>query len=267
MSILTPTRRAVKLYPLAPSKRRDRPFGEGLDEPRPTILVIKAIRYEATVLQGDDSTAVVRLVKLAGKGEVYDVSRGADGLIRCDCPDYEFSKAGTSSLCKHGTACVEAGLIEAPAPVANPGPVNRVGHLLPRAVPVAKIEPVATPEPKPARTWTDAQWRRAEYFHLQPPAGMKRPIAAKAPAPAAAPVVKPSGVEKLDAAWHLGYCLGSDGVNAAPSTRWAADMKASFLDGFAWGEQQRDADLEATVAMYREMEMADMPSHFAECYA
>ena len=106
MNIFTAPYLRVKttMHPLTRAGRTPHPFGEGLDTPRPTVLVIKAIRYEATVLQGDDSTAVVRLVKLAGRGEIYDVSRSADGLVKCDCPDYEFSKAGTSSLCKHGRA-------------------------------------------------------------------------------------------------------------------------------------------------------------------
>jgi hypothetical protein len=82
-----------------------------------------------------------------------------------------------------------------------------------------------------------------------------------------APTTPVSPEARLDAAWHSGYCLGADGIDAAPRKVWAADIQAAFLDGFTWGRQQRDADLEATAAMYAEMESADMPGHFAHCYA
>jgi len=136
-------------HPLTRSDRPSRPFGEGLDKPRPVVLTIRGVRYQAEPFTGQDGTAVVRLVKQARDGAVYDVSRSAsDGLVRCTCPDYEFSKAGTASPCKHGAACVEAGLIAAPAPVANIGQTNRVGHLLPTDRPaVAKVEPVAEVAP------------------------------------------------------------------------------------------------------------------------
>jgi hypothetical protein len=72
---------------------------------------------------------------------------------------------------------------------------------------------------------------------------------------------------RLDAAWHSGYCLGADGIDAAPRKVWPLDVQAAFLGGLAWGHQQREADLEATAAMYAGMESVEMSSHFAHCYA
>ena len=144
-----------------------------------------------------------------------------------------------------------------------PAPVNRIAAFLP-------------PAPAPAvAEWTEAEWRRAEYFKLRIPAGMKRPSFKKSPAapatppaPVEAPVETPATpAARLDAAWHSGYCLGADGIDAAPRKVWAADVQAAFLDGFTWGQQQRAADLEATASMYEAMGSADMPSHFAHCYA
>jgi len=233
-------------HPNTRSGRPSRPFGEGLDKPRPTILTIKGTRYEATPFQGDDSTAGVRLVKLAGKGEIWDVSRGPDGLVACDCPSYVKTYEGTSATCKHGTACVEAGLIASPAPVANP--VNRVGHLIPANRPaVAKVEPIAHPLPEPepvaevapvasnSRPWSEADWRRAEYFRLQAPAGMNRPVAiavgANLPQQDPAPLANiPDGARAVQ-------------VLAGPSQgRW---IKRDLEDGFVWyrGEGLALADL------------------------
>jgi hypothetical protein len=52
-------------------------------------------------------------------GNRYHVVRDGFGLVRCDCPDYEFRRDGTGPLCKHGAALVAKGLVPAPSPVAT----------------------------------------------------------------------------------------------------------------------------------------------------
>src|SRR5207302_638398 len=107
----------AKLHPYAASRREPYPFGVGLAEPEPTVLEIKARHYEATPLPTVEGTAVVRVGALDDPDATYDVSRGPDGLVACTCGDYTYRHAGTASTCKHGSAVVEAGLLDAPAPV------------------------------------------------------------------------------------------------------------------------------------------------------
>jgi len=243
MNIFTAPYLRVKstMHPLTRAGREPHTFGVGLDTSRPTILVIKGLRYEATVIEGDDSTAVVRLVKLAGKGEIWDVSRGPDGLVACDCPSYVTTYEGTSATCKHGTACVENGLIAAPAPVANH--VNRIArHLAPPVV--AKVETVAEVAPvkterrsDSAPTWSEADWRRAESFHLQPPAGMKRPVVVEPVVVDVIPTKPAPLVPSLDEVWHSAFQLGRAGVDALPCKTWTDAAKLAFLDGFYWGAE------------------------------
>lgn len=62
--------------------------------------------------------------------------RAEAGRVTCTCPDYAHRKAGTSALCKHGKAMVDAGVIKAPTPAV----------LVPFALRVADTPaPVATP--------------------------------------------------------------------------------------------------------------------------
>ena len=104
----------------------------------------------------------------------------------CDCPDYIFHREGSSSLCKHGRALIEAGYLDRPSPVANPSPAPDRQPCVPAAAPV-----------------TSADRKRASYFGLsasrprlrwssRPPAPPKS-VPAKLPAPmvveAPAPVV------------------------------------------------------------------------------
>jgi len=53
---------------------------------------------------------------------VYKVTRGADGVVWCDCPGHKFSgKGGMPRKCKHTTALEKGGTIQ-PAPAKIPGP-------------------------------------------------------------------------------------------------------------------------------------------------
>jgi hypothetical protein len=96
-------------------------FGCGLSER--TILAIKGVPYAAEAIDaGECGTAAFRLCKLAGDFEVYDVVRTWYGEVTCDCADFEFRRRGTGlGPCKHGRACVDAGLMEAP----HVGPPDR----------------------------------------------------------------------------------------------------------------------------------------------
>jgi len=84
---------------------------------KPTMLTIKGNAYSVSPINPvEEGTAAYRLDKQRGEG-VYDVVRGHDGLVVCDCPDYVCRHAGTAGLCKHGRALIEAGMIEAPCPI------------------------------------------------------------------------------------------------------------------------------------------------------
>jgi len=54
------------------------------------------------------------------------------------------------------------------------------------STPVNRVAPYFVAEkPAPVAQWTELEWRRAEYFGLRAPAGMKRPTVVPAPAPVA----------------------------------------------------------------------------------
>lgn len=81
-------------------------------------LTINGTSYTvAPIAPGPDNTKAFRLEKQGGKGEVYDVCRTHFGTVECDCPSYEATYRGNGfATCKHGSACVQVGLFEAPAP-------------------------------------------------------------------------------------------------------------------------------------------------------
>lgn len=137
-----------------------------------TTLEIKRATYEVTPIDpGFAGVAAVRLVKLSS-GESYDVVLTRDGRAECDCPSYEFTYRGTAGTCKHGSACLAAGLLL--APVCGGSPAVAV------AVAPAAVAPV-----------TPADRKRAAYFGLTIPKAAVAPMAVEpAPTPAPAPVVE-----------------------------------------------------------------------------
>ena len=179
--------------------RPSRPFGEGLT----ADLTIRGVVYHVEPFTGQDGTQVVRLSKQGGKGETYNVSRGDDAEVVCDCPDFEYSKIGTGQPCKHGRAVVEAGLLKATAPrIADPAPAvapvksehcSEVAPVKSDNVSDSAPRPFGLVEPPtdnviggPPRQWSEAEWARAVYFHLNIPQGMRRP-SAPTPVPAEIP--------------------------------------------------------------------------------
>jgi hypothetical protein len=128
---------------------------------KPTLLTIKGNAYTISPIEPvEEGTAAFRLDKLAGDG-VYDVVRNHDGLVVCDCPDYVCRHAGTASLCKHGRALIEAGMLAAPCPKPAVAPITRkdqvrasyFGLKLPA---VALVEILATPAPAPIAVVVEA---------------------------------------------------------------------------------------------------------------
>src|SRR5262249_48258610 len=60
----------------------------------------------------ESATVAYRLTKQSMGGEVYDVAPGRDGVISCDCADYEIRRRGLGlswEPCKHGRARVGLG--------------------------------------------------------------------------------------------------------------------------------------------------------------
>lgn len=82
------------------------------------ILTIAGTPYGVEPIgPGEEGTKAYRLSKASAGGEVYDVIRTHHGLIECTCPHYEMRlKGNTCSCCKHGSALVAFGLMDAPAP-------------------------------------------------------------------------------------------------------------------------------------------------------
>jgi|GEM_PF-6968414 len=106
MAIVTRPRREVK------STRKAHAFS--------LALAIDHVVYTVEPIPaGEFGTKAFRLVKKSD-GAVYDVVRTHDGLVECDCPDYEMRHKGVDcGCCKHGNALVAMGLIDAPAPVTK----------------------------------------------------------------------------------------------------------------------------------------------------
>ena len=84
---------------------------------------------------------------------VYKVTRGADGVVWCDCPGHKFSgKGGMPRKCKHTTALEKGGTIQ-PAP-AIPGPpvTAEVRAAAPQAMLAHQVEKA------PREPWGDPAW-------------------------------------------------------------------------------------------------------------
>lgn len=137
--------------------------------PAVEIVIKDALYYVEPIPAGEFGLAAVRLTKRSREGETYDVIRTHEGVIECDCPSYEFTFRGTAGTCKHGAACLAKGLLVAPISGGSP---------------VADAPPaVVAPAPAPAvvRPVTEADLKRARYFHLAIPKPAPAPIAEAAP--------------------------------------------------------------------------------------
>ncbi|WP_422932200.1 hypothetical protein [Singulisphaera sp. PoT] len=83
------------------------------------LAIDHAVYMVESIPAGGFGSKAFRIVKKAD-GAVYDVVRTHDGLVACDCPDYEVRRKGiTAECCKHGRALVAMGLLDAPTAVAN----------------------------------------------------------------------------------------------------------------------------------------------------
>jgi hypothetical protein len=86
-------------------------------------LAIDHVVYQVEPIPaGEFGTKAFRLSKKSNAGEVYDVIRDNDGLVQCDCPSYEVTFRGTLGTCKHGSALVTLGLLDAPCYTRWPSP-------------------------------------------------------------------------------------------------------------------------------------------------
>ncbi len=96
-------------------------------------IAIYGDRYDVESFDpGYAGTYAVRLCK-HGSDAVYDVHRSHDGLVVCDCPSYVVTHDGTVSMCKHGRALVQLGMID--PPFCPPAPFE-LGISEPAAAPV-----------------------------------------------------------------------------------------------------------------------------------
>lgn len=91
-------------------------------------IEINDVRYSIDRTEaGEFGSKSYRLTKHSARdGGTYDVIRQHDGIVACDCPDYESRHRGNGyGMRKHGRAMVELGLLAAPiAPRVNRDPVT-----------------------------------------------------------------------------------------------------------------------------------------------
>jgi hypothetical protein len=106
-----------------------------------TVSLVKCV-VEITTPRGSDRYTVdalnpgaagvkgFRLSKHGKEGLCYDVVQGSDGIVSCDCADYEFRRKGrTAEPCKHGSSLVSLGLLAAPAVAPSPEPRRHVADV------------------------------------------------------------------------------------------------------------------------------------------
>ena len=90
---------------------------------------------------GEFGSKAFRITKKSDRS-VYDVVRTHDGLVACDCPDYEIRRKGmTAEPCKHGKALVAMGLLDAPTAVANAPAPAVVAPAAEPCCPADEVEP------------------------------------------------------------------------------------------------------------------------------
>ena len=116
-----------------------------------TIEIKGALYAVEAIPAGEFGTSAVRVTKLVN-GEVYDLIRTDANVLECTCPDFVCRHEGNGTCCKHLAFAVANGLL----PVARPG-----------------VPPI-----------TRKDMARAAAF------GIRLPVAAKAEAPKATPVVE-----------------------------------------------------------------------------
>lgn len=135
-------------------------------------------------------------------------------------------------------------------------PVNRIAAFL----------PAPTVAPVPAVEWSEADWKRAAYFGLKTPVGMKRPAPVAVVVPAVEAPARPIRLARgerqvwdairqvwtyrrailapsfptADEVWNTAMGLALAGVDAAPAAGWPADLQAAFEGGVAAGLDRLD---------------------------
>jgi len=94
----------------------------------PVVSLALAIDHQVYQVEpipaGEFGTKAFRLEKKS-TGAVHDVIRTNAGLVECSCPSYEVTYRNTLGTCKHGSALVAMGLLDAPSAkaVSTPAPI------------------------------------------------------------------------------------------------------------------------------------------------
>lgn len=207
------------------------------DNPRGLAVVeIKGADYLVEPIAAGECgcPAAVRLTKRAG-GASYDVVRRHDGLVECDCPDYEFRHRGTAGQCKHSRAAVVHGLLipPAPAPAAELAPEVPAENPRDGWPDWVDADRWTVVEEGPAPTW-DAPRFEPEDIAAAYEAGYQLGLAGEYPRP-------PAHYSPREAC-HFG-CGRLAGFIASPDGRaWRADMDAHRDRAFAEYDANRDAE-------------------------
>jgi len=178
--------------------------------PASVKIEIKGATYTAEVIDpGFAGLAAVRVVKLTS-GESYDVVLDLDGLVTCDCASYEFTYRGTAGTCKHGSACLAAGLLLAPVCGGSPAVAAAVA-------PPAAVAPI-----------TPADRKRAAYWGLTIPKAPPVAVVAEPAAelPALASDDESTGIDLTGFSDRITVVDGELVVESGPAEMTAAEFSA-----------------------------------------
>ncbi len=119
---------------------------EAQPEPAPVVVGIHGFTYvvEGIAIPAEIGTHAFEMHK-RGTSTSYFLVRDNYGEVRCDCPSFEFRKAGTGEPCKHGKKLIEMGLIPSPTPRCLP-PFKHRAEVTTPAKPARPRRFVPTPE-------------------------------------------------------------------------------------------------------------------------
>jgi hypothetical protein len=85
----------------------------------PVKTSINGFTYKVTEIDPGECGTVAFSMHRTDTNHRYDIIRNFFGEVTCDCPDFEFRRAGTGKTCKHGQKLVELGMVPAPSPVKS----------------------------------------------------------------------------------------------------------------------------------------------------
>jgi hypothetical protein len=95
-------------------------------EAQPIKVAITGFVYEVAPIPAGECGSVAFSMHKTATNNTYHILLDNHGELTCDCPDFEFRRAGTGQPCKHGRSLIELGMVNpsipARQPAASPSP-------------------------------------------------------------------------------------------------------------------------------------------------